>query len=103
MKKFYGGIFMDKEALRKMGITYPIKLEYYKIEEKVEAGDGSEIYGVEVIKTEYKNEETNIESAVVNHVSYDETAANQILEILKANQVTPVTTQDVLNDLLFCS
>ena len=33
MKTFFGGMFMNKENLRKEGILYPIKLEYYKIKD----------------------------------------------------------------------
>ena len=33
MKTFFGGMFMNKEELRKEGILYPIKLEYYKIKD----------------------------------------------------------------------
>ena len=30
-KKFYGGIFIDRQKLSSEGINYPIKIEYYKI------------------------------------------------------------------------
>lgn len=101
MKKFYGGIFMDKDLLKEMGITYPIKLEYYKIEEESKLRQGKESYGVEVVKTEYLEETVNIETQTVSNISYDEHETNKILELLKLNQVTPVITKDVVDDLLY--
>ena len=32
MKTFFGGIFMNKEELRKEGILYPVKLETIYLE-----------------------------------------------------------------------
>ena len=48
MKTFFGGMFMNKENLRKEGILYPIKLEYYKIKDLKSKND---ILGIEVVKT----------------------------------------------------
>lgn len=48
MKTFFGGMFMNKENLRKEGILYPIKLEYYKIKDLKSKND---IFGIEVVKT----------------------------------------------------
>ena len=84
MKTFFGGMFMNKENLRKEGILYPIKLEYYKIKDLKSKND---IFGIEVVKTAYIN---------------DEKIENSILDILKRNEVTPVILEDVIEDLVKC-
>lgn len=97
MKTFYGGIFMDKEGLRKAGIYYPIKLEYYKVEE---LNRNIEFYGIEVIKTEYKEDTINVEKSNIPKITNDERRANQILDVLKRNEVTPIIAEDVIEDLV---
>ena len=99
MKTFFGGMFMNKEELRKEGILYPIKLEYYKIKDLKSKND---IFGVEVVKTEYLNEQVKIERASIDKLTNDEKIENSILDILKRNEVTPVILEDVIEDLVKC-
>ena len=99
MKTFFGGIFMNKYELRGEGILYPIKLEYYKIKDLKSKND---IFGVEVVKTEYLNEEVKVEKASVDRLTNDETIENSILNLLKRNEVTPVALKDVVQDLAKC-
>ena len=97
MKTFFDGIFIDKEKLQAEDIQYPIKLEYYKtiaIEENVEAK-----YGIEIVKTEFKKGEINVESNMVRHITNNVDEANNILTILRNNEVTPIGMQDVLEDM----
>ena len=99
MKTFFDGIFIDNEVLCKEEIDYPIKLEYYKtiaIEENVEAK-----YGIEIVKTEFKKGEVNVESNMVKNITNNVEEANKILAILRNNEVTPIGMQDVLDDMLF--
>lgn len=98
MKKFYGGIFMDKDKLKKVGIFYPIKIEYYKIKEEGKI----DIFGVEVIKTEYRNNTVSIEKENINRITDDENEANHILDLLKENEVTPVIAREVVQDYIKC-
>ncbi len=98
MKKFYGGIFMDKDKLKKVGIFYPIKIEYYKIKEEGKI----DIFGVEVIKTEYKNDMVSIEKEKINRITDDENEANHILDLLKENEVTPIIAKEVVQDYIKC-
>lgn len=99
-KKFFGGIFIDRQKLSSEGINYPIKIEYYKI---CDNSENKEIiqYGLEVIKTEYREEETNIENETVQKITYDEKVIDKILNILKINEVTPVITRYVLEDMKY--
>lgn len=99
MKTFFGGMFMNKEELRKEGILYPIKLEYYKIKDLKSKTD---IFGVEVVKTEYLNENIRVEKAAIDKLTNDEKIENSILDILKRNEVTPVILGDVIEDLVKC-
>ncbi len=99
MKTFFGGMFMNKEELRKEGILYPIKLEYYKIKDLKSKND---IFGIEVVKTEYINEEVKVEKASIDKLTNDEKIENSILDILKRNEVTPVILEDVIEDLVKC-
>lgn len=99
MKTFFGGMFMNKENLRREGILYPIKLEYYKIKDLKSTND---IYGVEVVKTEYLNKEVKVEKASIDKLTNDEKIENFILDILKRNEVTPVILEDVIEDLVKC-
>ena len=99
MKTFFGGMFMHEENLRKERILYPIKLEYYKIKDLKSKND---IFGIEVVKTEYINEEIKVEKASIDKLTNDEKIENSILDILKRNEVTPVILEDVIEDLVKC-
>ena len=99
MKTFFFFFFMNKENLRKEGILYPIKLEYYKIKDLKSKND---IFGIEVVKTEYINEEIKVEKASIDKLTNDEKIENSILDILKRNEVTPVILEDVIEDLVKC-
>ena len=95
MKVFYGGIFLGKDVLQEAGIEHPIKLEYYKmINEKTDE------YGIDIIKTEYKENNIITEEKEINYLSNDETKIEKILNLFKENAVTPITAQDVAEDLL---
>ena len=96
MKTFYGGIFVEKNALEEAGIDYPIKLEYYKTIYENE-------YGMQIIKTEYIGKEVKVEKKNINYITNDEKEINNILGLFKQNQVTPLGAMDVLKDLKFQS
>lgn len=98
MKKFYGGIFMDKDKLKKVGIFYPIKIEYYKVKDE----GIIDTFGIEVIKTEYKNNDVLIEKENIERITSDEKEANHILDVLKENEVTPVIVKEVIQDYIKC-
>ena len=97
MKTFFDGVFVSRKTLEEAGVQYPIKLEYYKtsIGENVETK-----FGIEIVKTEYINGTVSIEAKEVNNVANDEIKQNEILNILKNNEVTPIGLDDVLQELL---
>ena len=99
MKTFYGSIFIEKEKLREAGIRHPIKLEYCKMinEDKFINGN-NEKYGVKIVKTEYKEKNIKIEDKTIKYLSNDEQKIDNILMILKENEVTPISLQDIICD-----
>ena len=97
MKKFYGGIFIEKEKLKEAGIENPIKLEYYKTIDDSKIRPENK-YGIEIIKTQYIDDDTKVENKTMEHLSNNEETIDEILEILKNNEVTPICLQDIICD-----
>lgn len=101
MKTFFGGVFINKETLENAGINHPIKLEYYKrINEDELFKNNKSKYGISIVKTEYKDENTKVEEKEVKYLTNDERKVEYILDVLKENYVTPIGLKDVLNDFL---
>ena len=98
MKYFFGSTFMSQEELRNIGVTYPIKLDYYKTkEEKIK----NEVkYGVEIIKTSYIDDKVDIEKTNIPEFIKDELKIDTILDKLKTNKVTPISAEYVIEDFL---
>ena len=99
MKTFFGSIFIEKEKLKEAGVTHPIKLEYYKIinEDEFIKKDNAK-YGVKIVKTEYLENDTKVEDKTIKYLSSNEQKINDILSILKENEVTPICVQDIICD-----
>lgn len=102
MKHFYAGTFINRDDLKKVGIEYPVKLEYYKTKENRELvkNENDIKYGIEVIKTSYNHNEVKTENVQIKEFTRDEIIVNKILDVLKNNQVTPVCAEYVVEDLL---
>lgn len=102
MKYFFGCTFMSREELANIGVKYPIKLEYYKTQTNEEdVKNVNDIkYGIEVIKTSYIDENISIEKRTIPELLKDELTINRILDKLKANKVTPVSAEYIIEDLL---
>lgn len=99
MKTFYTSTFIKKEKLEEAGITYPIKLEYYKIinEDEIMKGEKAR-FGIKVVKTEYRDEKTKIEEKEITYLSNDEKRIEEILNIFKENEVTPISVEEIIYD-----
>lgn len=99
MKTFFGSIFIEKEKLKEAGIEHPIKLEYYKIinEDEFIKRNNSK-YGIKIVKTEYIENNTKTEHETVKYISNSEQKIEDILKVLKENEVTPIAVQDVICD-----
>ena len=97
LKTFFDGIFIDKNRLLEEGIKYPVKIEYFKTITGKENVENK--YGIEIVKTEFKNGNINVESNEVPNITNNNSEADRILKILRDNEVTPIAMQDVLDDL----
>ena len=91
LKTFFGGIFIETNKLKEEGIEYPIKVEYYKIKEE-------DKFGIEIIKKEYKEPRIRVEKQEIKSLSTDECEIDRMLELLKKNQVTPISSQEIIED-----
>ena len=99
VKNFFGSIFINRDELKEAGIDYPIKVEYYKItneEEKIK--ENKLIYGIQIIKTEYKDK-IGVEQEKIEHITNDENEISRILSLMKENEVTPIGLEDVILEL----
>lgn len=96
MKTFYGGTFISKTKLKEESIYNPIKLEYYKIENEE---DTKESYGIEVVKTEYMQNDILVERKRLDEITDNEKVANNILDLFKRNEVTPISADEIIEDL----
>ena len=99
MKNFFGSIFINRDELSEGGINYPIKVEYYKIidEDKKDNKDKL-IYGIQVIKTEYRDK-IGVEQNKIEHLTNDEKEITQMLGLVKENEVTPIGLEDVIMEI----
>ncbi len=97
MKSFFGGTYIGKEELEENNIFYPIRLEYYKIEKQFKQNP---IYGLEVVKTEYQNQERpKVTNEIVEGITTDENEINNILKKLKQGTVTPMSAEEIVEEL----
>ena len=97
MKTFYGGTYIGKEILEENNIYHPIRLEYYKIETEKECELS---YGIEVVKTEYKKEKTDVESNVVENVTMEEAEIVEMLDKFKEGTVMPDLLEEMVKEEL---
>lgn len=99
MRTYFSSTFIEKEVLNEAGIYYPIKLDYYKIinEQEINKQEKAK-FGIHVVKTEYKQNDTKVENKKIPYVSDDEETIENILQILKENVVTPIAVEDILQD-----
>lgn len=99
MNTFFGSIFIEKEKLREAGVEHSIKLEYYKIinEDEFINRDNAK-YGIKIVKTEYIKNNTRIENKTIRYLSNNEQRVEDLLNVFKKNEVTPVCAEDIIYD-----
>ena len=99
-KIFCGNVFIHSENLKESCAKNPIKLMYYKVKSRNSyVSENYETYGVEIVKNEYKNDNVYTESVCIDSITQNEFKLDQLIEMLKNNSVTPITLNDVINDL----
>lgn len=101
MKKLYGGIVLNEDELTESN-SNRIELEYYKISKKNKSKSTrkSNLYGIEIVKKEYLGGKKLKEKNNICNVTNDENVINNILNILKNNQVTPIALNDIIQEVL---
>lgn len=95
MKSFYGGTYISKELLEKNRIYHPIRLEYYKIQNEEQS---KFTYGIEIVKTEYQKEKTEVEKNHLEYITEDEEEILELLEKFKVGSVTPDFLEEMLKE-----
>ena len=99
VKNFFGSIFINRDELQEAGINYPIKVEYYKIiNEEEKRKQDKLIYGIQIIKTEYRDK-IGVEQNKLENITNDEKEITKILSIIKENEVTPIGLEDVILEI----
>ncbi len=100
-KNFCGEVILKNEDLSECCNKYPIELNYYKTCTKKSniIKEEYEVYGIEIIKKEYMGNRIHTESMCVNNITKNEKTLDKVVKILKDNTVTPVTLNDVINDM----
>ena len=99
-KMFYGGTTFNEIDLNEANRKNNVALEYYKIKEETTKDHSKNIFGVEIIKKEYLGNEIAEETKTMNYIAEQEEKADQIIEKLYSNKVTPMSLEDVMTDLL---
>ncbi len=95
MKSFYGGTYIGKEILAENNIYHPIRLEYYKIENEEDIGLS---YGIEVVKTEYKEEKPKVEKNSLENITMKESEIIELLEKFKNGTVMPSFLEEMIQE-----
>lgn len=95
MKSFYGGTYIGKEILAQNNIYHPVRLEYYKIENEE---NNKLFYGIEVVKTDYKEEKTKVEKNIVENITVEEAEIIELLERFKRGTVTPSFLEEMVEE-----
>lgn len=95
--KIYGNVEVNN---RLEGLEYnQIQLEYYKIYNS-EKQNNRKPYGIGVIKRCSNEIEIDVEKREFNHIFSKENDADNMLELLLKNKVTPIALRDILEDFV---
>lgn len=102
MKRFYAGIVLNKDELKESNSSH-IELEYYKISKsnKKRTNKSSNLYGIEIVKKEYLGKKKLKEKNNIYNLTNDENVVDKILNILTNNKVTPMTLNDIVEEILW--
>lgn len=90
----------EVERLDTIELKSPIHLKYVKIRNNLIEEEGC-TYGIEIIKEEMKDNKIEEEREEIGALYRSEEQADEVLEILKRNKVTPIELKDVISDINF--
>lgn len=94
-KKLYGKTTIDSSDSDELNKEYEMELEYYQLENSTSKHQ----YGIEIIKKEKIKNQLNIEKKMINNICNKEQETTKLLELLMINKVTPISVDDILQDL----
>lgn len=97
MRKFYADVILNKDELKESD-SNRIELEYYKLAKNIKKDE--KLFGIEIVKTEYLDDKKLKESENIYNVTSNEGVIDNLLSILKENQVTPICLNDVVSEIL---
>lgn len=93
MKEFHSEQFLGEDMLSERNVKCPMRLTYYMNEQENEHG-----FGIEVVKTEYREEGVKIESKKIDNLTKDKNSVNECLEKLSRGAVTPISVEEIVNE-----
>lgn len=86
----------------KMASTRKFRLEYYITRGEVKTeGATVSTFGIEIMKKQRKNGVILMESKCANNICVSETQVRRLIDLLAENLVTPITLNDIVEDLTF--
>lgn len=101
MKKIYSRLVLNKEDLKDSSRNR-IELEYYKISRKAmkNVRKKTNVYGIEIVKKEYLGKRKYKEKNNIYNLTNDENVIDNLLRILRKNKVTPISLNEVIEEVL---
>lgn len=95
----YGNIAITDCITEGVTKEFPINLEYYKIRNNVPQNEAKP-YGIGIIKTHQDEIETTMEKSEFSHIFSQEKEADNMLNLLIKNKVTPISLRYILEDYI---
>lgn len=99
-RKFYGDTIIKLEDTEEDGLSNQFKLEYYQVKSYITEASHLVKYGVEILKRDVVNNDI-LERKEIRDITNVEEKIYNVLDILYRNEVTPVSIDDVIEDLQF--
>lgn len=97
-KTFCGEEVVNAKELIEADVKRFIKIEYY--ETKQILNNEFTIFGIEVVKKEYKNKLYIKETANIENVTEHEEEIKNIINMVKRNKVTPISLENIVDDII---
>ena len=99
-RKFYGDTIIKLEDMEEEDTNNKFKIEYYQLESAITEASHLARYGVEILKRDVVNDEI-LERKEIRDITNVEEKIYNVLDILYRNEVTPVSVDDIIEDLQF--
>lgn len=99
-RKFYGDTIIKLENMEEEDVSNQFKIEYYQVENAITEASHLVKYGVEILKRDVVSNNI-LERKEIRNITNVEEKIYNVLDILYRNEVTPVSVEDVIEDLQF--